>query len=36
MKTAAKETLKAVEDAGNTGEIIQFNVTDAEASKIAT
>ncbi|MDB9961001.1 3-oxoacyl-ACP reductase FabG [Oceanihabitans sp.] len=30
---AAKDTLKAVEDAGNTGEIIPFNVSDAEQVK---
>jgi 3-oxoacyl-[acyl-carrier protein] reductase len=29
-EAAAKETLKAVQEAGNTGEIIGFNVTDAE------
>jgi 3-oxoacyl-[acyl-carrier protein] reductase len=30
---AAKDTLKAVQDAGNTGEIIAFNVSDAEQVK---
>ncbi|MDO6596041.1 3-oxoacyl-ACP reductase FabG [Oceanihabitans sp. 2_MG-2023] len=32
-EAAAKETLKAVEAAGNTGEILGFNVTDAEQVK---
>ncbi|GGG35337.1 3-oxoacyl-ACP reductase FabG [Bizionia arctica] len=32
-KTAALETLKAVEAEGNTGDILQFNVTDAEQVK---
>lgn len=30
-KEAALETLKQVEDAGNTGEVIQFNVSDADS-----
>ncbi len=34
-KTAAEETLQAVQQAGATGEIINFNVTDAEAVKAA-
>lgn len=34
-KAAAEETLKAVQAAGATGEIINFNVTDAEAVKNA-
>lgn len=34
-KAAAEATLQAVQDAGATGEIIAFNVTDAEAVKTA-
>lgn len=34
-KEAAEETLKKVIENGNTGEIIQFNVSDAEESKTA-
>lgn len=34
-KDAAEETLKKVIEAGNTGEIIKFNVADAEEVKIA-